>query len=112
MSQIVINLLGNAIKFTERGRVCLQLESGPGANGPALRISVEDTGPGIPVADQNRLFEAFSRVEAADRRRYEGSGLGLHLSRKLAQELGGDIFVRSVYGQGSIFTLELPLASV
>ena len=112
LSQIVINLLGNAIKFTERGRVCLQLESGPGANGPALRISVEDTGPGIPVADQNRLFEAFSRVEAADRRRYEGSGLGLHLSRKLAQELGGDIFVRSVYGQGSIFTLELPLASV
>lgn len=109
VSQIVINLLGNAIKFTERGRVCLQLESGPTADGQALRISVEDTGPGIPAADLGRLFEAFSRVEAADRRRFEGTGLGLHLSRKLALELGGDITVRSVHGQGSIFTLELPL---
>nr|WP_315186604.1 PAS domain S-box protein [uncultured Albidiferax sp.] len=109
LSQIVINLLGNAIKFTERGRVCLQLECGPGADGEAVRISVEDTGPGIPVSDQGRLFEAFSRVEAADRRRFEGTGLGLHLSRKLAQELGGDITLRSVPGQGSMFTLQLPL---
>nr|WP_315243238.1 PAS domain S-box protein [uncultured Albidiferax sp.] len=109
LSQIVINLLGNAIKFTAHGRVCLQLEAGPGVDGQVLRIGVEDTGPGIPAADLGRLFEAFSRVEAADRRRFEGTGLGLHLSRKLAQELGGDISVRSVYGQGSIFTLELPL---
>ncbi|WP_367847058.1 PAS domain S-box protein [Rhodoferax sp. WC2427] len=109
VSQIVINLLGNAIKFTEHGRVCLQLETCPTADGQALRISVEDTGPGIPAADQGRLFEAFSRVEAADRRRFEGTGLGLHLSRKLAVELGGNITVRSVHGQGSIFTLELPL---
>nr|WP_315203652.1 PAS domain S-box protein [uncultured Albidiferax sp.] len=109
VSQIAINLLGNAIKFTERGRVCLQLECGPGADGEAVRISVEDTGPGIPEADQGRLFEAFSRVEAADRRRFEGTGLGLHLSRKLAQELGGDITLRSVPGLGSMFTLHLPL---
>ena len=109
VSQIAINLLGNAIKFTERGRVCLQLECGPGGEGDAVRISVEDTGPGIPEADQGRLFEAFSRVEAADRRRFEGTGLGLHLSRKLAQELGGDITLRSVPGQGSMFTLHLPL---
>ena len=68
-----------------------------------------DSGPGIPLLEQPRLFEAFSRVEAADRRRFEGTGLGLHLSRKLAQELGGDITLRSVPGQGSMFTLHLPL---
>ncbi|MBC7683270.1 MAG: PAS domain S-box protein [Ferruginibacter sp.] len=109
LTQIVINLLGNAIKFTEQGRVRVQMETCLSGAGKALRIQVEDTGPGIPMDDQGRLFEAFSRVEAADRRHSEGSGLGLHLSRKLAQQLGGDITFRSVHGQGSIFTLELPL---
>ncbi len=106
LTQIVINLLGNAIKFTHAGRVALQID----AMGPHQRLSlkVQDTGPGIPVENQGRLFEAFSRVESADRRHQEGSGLGLHLSRKLAQALGGDISLRSQAGQGCTFTLDLP----
>jgi PAS domain S-box-containing protein len=108
LSQIVINLTGNAIKFTERGSVCLRLQENAAAGRKLLVISVEDTGPGISQADQARLFEAFARMEAADRRKLEGTGLGLHLSRKLAEQLGGKITFHSEYGQGSTFTLELP----
>jgi protein-histidine pros-kinase len=71
-------------------------------------FSIEDSGPGIAPSDQARLFEAFSRVETADRRKLEGTGLGLHLSRKLAEQLGGKITLHSEFGQGSTFTLELP----
>ncbi len=106
LTQIVINLVGNAIKFTHAGRVAVQID----ALGPHQRLSlkVQDTGPGIPVENQGRLFEAFSRVESADRRPQEGSGLGLHLSRKLAQAMGGDISLRSQAGQGCVFTLDFP----
>lgn len=106
--QIVTNLLGNAIKFTAQGQVQVRLEHGATPEHPCLAISVEDTGPGIALSDQSRLFEAFSRVNAADRRKLEGTGLGLHLSRKLAQQLGGDIRLHSELGKGSTFTLELP----
>ncbi|MCX7279401.1 MAG: PAS domain S-box protein [Burkholderiales bacterium] len=108
LKQIVMNLLGNAIKFTERGSVRMRLQSRVGPNGPTLVISVEDTGPGIPLEDQGLLFDAFSRAQAANRRKLEGSGLGLHLSRKLAEGLGGELSCQSVYGQGSTFTLALP----
>ncbi len=74
-------------------------------------MRVRDTGPGIPVDEQSRLFEAFSRVESADRRHHEGTGLGLHLSRKLAEALGGRIHFESTVAQGSTFTLEIPEAS-
>lgn len=107
LSQIIINLTGNAIKFTEHGRVCLRLEQRTVAGEKVLAFSVEDTGPGIAQQDQARLFEAFSRVDAADRRKLEGTGLGLHLSRKLAEQLGGKITFQSEYGKGSMFTLEL-----
>jgi len=109
LSQILINLVGNAIKFTQQGGVEVSLEqvASPTQANP-VRVRVHDTGPGIPAQEQSRLFEAFSRVESAERRHHEGTGLGLHLSRKLAEALGGSVGFESTEGQGSTFTLELP----
>ena len=103
-SQIVMNLVGNAVKFTERGSVTVRLQKGPAES---IVISVEDTGPGIAPRDQVRLFEAFSRGESAGRHEITGTGLGLHLSRKLAVGLGGDVSFRNETGTGSVFTLTL-----
>jgi signal transduction histidine kinase len=109
VSQILINLVGNAIKFTQNGKVHLTLQDDLlRAGGRTVLVCVSDTGPGIPAEDQARLFEAFSRVESADRRHQEGTGLGLHLSRKLAEALGGRIHFESTDEQGSTFILELP----
>jgi len=109
-SQILINLLGNAIKFTPQGRVDVTLQEslaeGRVPQARIVRVQVRDTGPGIPAREHPRLFEAFSRVESADRRHHEGTGLGLHLSRKLAEALGGTVSMSSVEGQGSTFTVE------
>lgn len=112
LSQILINLVGNAIKFTQQGQVDVVLQEHllPGGD-RAVQLSVHDTGPGIPQHEQPRLFEAFSRVETADRRHHEGTGLGLHLSRKLAEALGGTLVFSSEEGRGSTFTLELPEAN-
>jgi PAS domain S-box-containing protein len=103
LSQIIINLANNAIKFTEQGSVQLQLDRRQ-ANGQRLvAISVIDTGIGIRPEDQDRLFKAFEQVDAS--RRFEGTGLGLHLSQKLAALIGGHIEFESEHGQGSRFTL-------
>jgi len=108
LSQILINLVGNAIKFTQQGRVDVVLQELLLPTGRAVQLRVQDTGPGIPLQEQPRLFEAFSRVESADRRHHEGTGLGLHLSRKLAEALGGTLGFDSTEGLGSTFTLQLP----
>ena len=108
LSQILINLVGNAIKFTQQGRVDVVLQDLQLPTGRAVQLRVQDTGPGIPLQEQPRLFEAFSRVENADRRHHEGTGLGLHLSRKLAEALGGTLGFDSTEGLGSTFTLQLP----
>lgn len=106
LSQILINLVGNAIKFTSQGRVEVSLQHTSMASGRRVQVSVRDTGPGIPESEQSRLFEAFSRVESADRRHLEGTGLGLHLSRKLAEALGGSVVLSSIEGEGSTFIVE------
>lgn len=107
LSQILINLTGNAIKFTEHGSVCLKLEPHGMPDSRIFEFSVEDTGPGISSLDQTQLFEAFARANATDLHKHEGTGLGLHLSRKLAEQLGGRITLQSEVGKGSVFTLEL-----
>jgi signal transduction histidine kinase len=107
LSQILINLTNNAIKFTEQGSVCLEL-SQRRSNGRTLtEISVSDTGVGIRPEDQTKLFKAFIQVSSGIRRRSEGTGLGLHLSQKLAELLGGQITFQSEFGKGSRFSLIL-----
>ncbi len=107
LSQIVFNLAGNAIKFTEQGRVSLTLRVLPGSGPQRTEIRVDDTGIGIPPADHDKLFAAFSRVNAARPGAPEGTGLGLHLSQKLAELLGGKIVFTSESGKGSSFSLLL-----
>jgi signal transduction histidine kinase len=108
LRQIILNLAGNAIKFTESGHVLLTLAA-PGADGlGAVEICVEDSGVGISTEDMDKLFGAFSRINTARTNAPEGTGLGLHLSQKLAELLGGKIEAHSESGQGSRFTLLLP----
>ncbi|WP_310734602.1 PAS domain-containing sensor histidine kinase [Azohydromonas caseinilytica] len=103
LRQILINLINNAIKFTERGSVSLGLVNGSGE----VRIEVCDTGVGISEADQGKLFGAFTQV-GDPRRRPEGTGMGLHLSARLAELLGARIEVKSRLGEGSCFSLHFP----
>jgi PAS domain S-box-containing protein len=107
LSQIVLNLTNNAIKFTEQGDVRLTLVQHSAEGRKRTEISVTDTGVGIRLEDQTRLFQAFSQVDPSTRRRHEGTGLGLHLSQKLAGLLGGHITFQSDPGHGSTFTLVL-----
>ncbi|MDP9035045.1 MAG: ATP-binding protein [Myxococcota bacterium] len=102
--QILLNLLSNAIKFTDSGEVRLAVR----ATASEVRVSVHDTGIGIRAAAQSELFQDFHQLEAGDGRRYDGAGVGLALSRRLARALGGDIEVQSREGEGSTFTMVLP----
>lgn len=108
LCQIVLNLMGNAIKFTESGYVKLTLNCQTVDGVGTIEIQVEDSGFGIPLEDMDKLFGAFTRINPARINAPDGTGLGLHLSQKLAQTLGGKISVQSVSGVGSVFTLVLP----
>jgi PAS domain S-box-containing protein len=108
LSQILINLVNNAIKFTEHGHVRIALHQRQDNRQLRTEISVSDTGLGIRPEDQARLFQVFTQVGTPSSRRHEGTGLGLHLSQKLAELLGGQITVQSEYGKGSTFTLVIP----
>jgi PAS domain S-box-containing protein len=107
LTHILSNLASNAIKFTQHGGVSIELEHWRDDGRSFTRISVIDTGIGIRPEDQEKMFEAFTQVEAMGERRYEGSGLGLHLSRKLANLLGASLSLESEPGKGSTFTLVL-----
>jgi two-component system sensor histidine kinase/response regulator len=105
--QILINLINNAIKFTENGEVAVKVRQRD-ENGVLITdVSVRDTGVGIKLEDQDKIFEAFMQADTTSTRRFEGTGLGLHLSRKLADLIGGCITLQSDYGKGSTFSLVL-----
>jgi protein-histidine pros-kinase len=107
LHQILLNLANNAIKFTDRGSVRMAVHQKLTDGKPVAEFAVSDTGVGIHQEDQDRLFKAFSRLEASGERHYEGTGLGLHLSQKLAELLGGQITFESAPGTGSTFRLTL-----
>ena len=121
LEQILLNLLSNALKFTQQGGISLRIyreepdpASGAGERSEystTLGFAVEDTGVGIAPEDLNRIFEAFTQTTAGQQAP-EGTGLGLTISRRLAQLMGGDITVRSVLGQGSTFEFSLPVEIV
>lgn len=112
LRQIVFNLLSNAVKFTEAGTVKLSAEGFEKDSTPWLRISIEDTGIGIPEAELEAIFEPFHQVDGAKSRKYAGTGLGLSISKNFAEALDGHISVTSELGKGSVFTLELPVSAV
>ena len=109
LRQILMNLIENAIKFTETGKVLVGLNSATVGGRDCISISVSDTGAGIRPEAQSTLFQAFSPLDSGVMRQFEGTGVGLHLSQKLAALLGGQILFDSEYDVGSIFTLVLPL---
>ncbi len=104
IEHILMNLVSNAVRYTERGLVTVEAQRDDGR----IRIRVTDTGIGIDPGDQERIFEPFVQVEEVMTRREDGSGLGLSIARRFARTLGGDVTVESEPGKGSTFTLELP----
>ncbi|MHB0951844.1 MAG: PAS domain-containing protein [Allorhizobium sp.] len=107
--QIITNLVGNAIKFTEKGHVLIGISTEPMETGELmLTMRIEDTGIGIPEAKQQTIFEKFSQVDASSTRRHEGTGLGLAITAGLVDLFGGYIEVESELGQGSVFSVHLP----
>lgn len=109
MRQILFNLVGNAIKFTERGQVTVRVFGSPDGDGTwRLVFEVEDTGIGIPADQLDAIFEAFQQVEGQSTRKYGGTGLGLSICKRLTELMGGTISVRSTVGSGSVFTVVLP----
>ncbi len=109
VQQILMNLVHNAIKFTNNGAVQVRLAKSLVRERRCATISVADTGIGIGDEQRGTLFQAFSQLDGNALRQFEGTGLGLHLSRKLAALLHGEILFDSEYGKGSVFTLALPL---
>ncbi|WP_293968379.1 ATP-binding protein [Sphingomonas sp.] len=115
LRQIVFNLMSNAVKFTDRGEARLAAsvvrDGGPESEG-RLRISVSDTGIGIPADRLDDVFESFRQIDGGTTRRHGGTGLGLAICRNLARAMGGDVTVTSILGAGATFTLDLPLQIV
>jgi signal transduction histidine kinase len=103
--QVLLNLVGNAIKFTEAGEVTVQATTSDGA----FVVSVRDTGPGISPADQQRIFEEFQQVDSSNTRRKGGTGLGLSIAKRIIELHGGRLWVESAPGEGSTFWFSLPV---
>jgi ammonium transporter len=108
VKQILLNLVSNAVKYTDDGSIVMRAEAADGR----LRVGVSDTGVGIPHDELGRIFDEFHQADSTGARRRSGTGLGLTISRRLARALGGDVAVESELGVGSTFTLDLPLSGL
>jgi signal transduction histidine kinase len=105
LAQVLLNLVGNAIKFTESGEVAIEASHADGS----FRLAVRDSGPGITAADQAKIFEEFQQVDNSLTRTKGGTGLGLAISKRIVEMHGGRILVDSELGKGSTFTIRLPV---
>jgi signal transduction histidine kinase len=105
LTQVLLNLVGNAIKFTEVGEVRVEVS----ASDEAFLVAVADTGPGIPEADQAKIFEEFHQVDSSSTRKKGGTGLGLSIAKRIVELHGGRIWVESSPGKGSTFWFTLPI---
>ncbi|HHZ08989.1 MAG TPA: response regulator [Rhizobiales bacterium] len=109
LRQVLLNLVGNAVKFTERGGVTVTVTTDGQSTTPTIRFAVTDTGPGLRREDMARIFEEFEQVDGTSTRNHGGAGLGLAISRRIVESMGGSIDVRSKPGEGSEFFAELPM---
>jgi signal transduction histidine kinase len=105
LAQVLLNLVSNAIKFTDAGEVMIRASASDGS----FNVSVRDTGPGISPADQAKLFQEFQQADNSITRKKGGTGLGLAISKRIIEMHGGRIWIDSVLGQGSTFSLTLPV---
>ena len=105
LTQVLLNLVGNAIKFTEVGEVTVEAAAADGW----FTVSVSDTGPGIAAADQQKIFEEFQQADSSSTRTKGGTGLGLSISRRIVELHGGRLWVESAPGHGSTFSFTLPI---
>ena len=105
LTQVLINLVGNAIKFTDTGEVVISA----GAADGSFHLSVRDTGPGISAADQAKLFQEFQQADNTITRKKGGTGLGLAISKRIVEMHGGRIWINSVVGRGSTFSFTVPV---
>ncbi len=112
LRQVLVNLVGNAIKFTETGEVAVALSPQPAEDGASLLFEVRDTGIGITEAQQRKIFEAFSQADSSTTRQFGGTGLGLSIAGQIVRMMGGELAVRSTSGEGSTFyfTVTVPVA--
>ena len=104
LTQVLLNLVGNAIKFTDAGGVAIKVAPGNGS----FNVAVHDTGPGIPTADHDKLFEEFQQADNSITKVKGGTGLGLAIARRIIELHGGRLWVDSSPGNGSVFTFEIP----